>query len=45
MTMQDWSKKLDDFLRMINSEILESTGQISHQTAIEKANLEYDKNK
>lgn len=43
MTMKDWIAKLDDFLRMSESEILDNAGKISHEMAIEKANGEYAK--
>jgi len=40
--MKDWIKKLDDFLRLDERNILEHAGKISHEKATEKANLEYD---
>jgi hypothetical protein len=43
MTMQDWLERLDMFLTMAGREILENAGQISHDSAIEKAHSEYDK--
>ena len=43
MTMRDWVLKLDDFLRMSESEVLDNAGKISHEMAIEKANGEYAK--
>lgn len=43
MTMQDWISKLDDFLHMSDSEILKNAGSISHEMALEKAQLEYKK--
>ena len=43
MTMKDWVLKLDDFLRMSESEVLDNAGKISHEMAIEKANVEYAK--
>lgn len=43
MTMKDWVLKLDDFLRMSESEVLDNAGKISHEMAIEKANGEYAK--
>ncbi len=43
MTMRDWIAKLDDFLRMSESEVLESAGKISHEMAVERANEEYKK--
>ena len=43
MTMRDWIAKLDDFLHMSDSEVLQNAGTISHEMAIEKANAEYQK--
>lgn len=43
MTMKDWIKELDRFLTMTHKEILEGTGKISHEKALEKAHQEYDK--
>ena len=43
MKMQDWVQKLDDFLRISESELLMNAGKVSHQKAIEKAKLEYEK--
>jgi len=43
MKMQDWIQKLDDFLKISEKELLTNTGTISHTTAIEKANLEFEK--
>lgn len=45
MTMKDWVLKLDDFLRMSESEVLDNAGKISHEMAIEKASSEYIKYK
>ena len=45
MTMKDWIAKLDDFLRMSESELLDNAGQISHEMAMEKASGEYVKYK
>ncbi len=45
MTMRDWIAKLDDFLRMSDSEILLNAGTISHEMALEKAQSEYRKYK
>lgn len=42
MTMRDWVAKLDDFLHMSDSEVLQSAGSISHEMALEKAKTEYD---
>jgi len=45
MKMQDWIKKLDDFLNLSDFEILQHRGKISHTQALKKANAEYDKYK
>ena len=45
MYMQDWVARLDDFLKMTGKEILNHSGTISHNQAIEKAKIEYDKYK
>ena len=45
MYMKDWINRLDDFLTMTGSEILTNSGSISHQKALEKAHVEYDKYK
>jgi len=42
MTMADWIKKLDDFLRISDREILTHAGRISHDDALAKANAEFD---
>lgn len=42
MTMSDWVAKLDDFLHMSDSEVLQNAGSISHEMAFEKAKTEYD---
>ncbi len=41
MHMADWITKLDDFLKLSEREILNHAGSISHDDAIEKAELEY----
>ncbi|WP_298119020.1 virulence RhuM family protein [Flavobacterium sp.] len=43
MYMNDWIERLDDFLKMSGQEILDHFGTISHEKALEKAKLEYDK--
>lgn len=43
MTMKDWIKELDGFLTMTHKDILNGTGTISHEEALEKAHQEYDK--
>lgn len=45
MYMKDWILRLDGFLAMTGKDILDHTGTISHETAIEKAHLEYEKYK
>ncbi len=42
MYMEDWIKQLDTFLKMTNKNILQHSGTISHQKAIEKAHSEYE---
>lgn len=42
MTMRDWVAKLDDFLNMSDSEVLQNAGSISNEMALEKAKTEYD---
>lgn len=41
MTMSNWVAKLDDFLNMSDSEVLQNAGSISHEMALEKAKTEY----
>jgi hypothetical protein len=43
MYMADWVKKLDEFLKMSDNEILTHAGKISHQQATQKAIEEYEK--
>ncbi len=43
MKMQDWIKKLDDFLKISEKELLTNAGKVSHHKAIEKAKFEYEK--
>jgi hypothetical protein len=45
MYMVDWVKKLDEFLKMSDNEILTHAGRISHQQATQKAIEEYEKYK
>jgi hypothetical protein len=42
MYMQDWIAKLDDFLRLSERDILTHAGKISHETAIEIAERQYE---
>lgn len=43
MKMQDWIAKLDEFLKASGKKLLTDSGKTSHQEAMEKANLEYEK--
>ena len=43
MHMGDWIKKLDGFLTLNEREILNHAGHISHEMALTRAELEYDK--
>lgn len=43
MYMADWIAKLDEFLRMSEREILMHAGSVSHENAVAKAELEYEK--
>jgi len=43
MTMQDWIAKLDEYLRLSEREILQHAGKISHEEALQKAELEFEK--
>lgn len=43
MYMKDWVEKLDDFIKLSGSELLQHAGRISHQQAKIKAELEYEK--
>ncbi|MGJ3234198.1 virulence RhuM family protein [Marivirga sp.] len=43
MYMKDWTARLDDFLTMTGNDILDHADSISHQDAMEKAHLEYEK--
>lgn len=43
MKMIDWIKKLDEFLKASDKKILNDTGKISHERAMEKANNEFVK--
>jgi len=43
--MSDWIERLDDFLKMTGREVLSHSGKISHQQAIDKAKIEYEKYK
>ncbi len=43
MYMRDWIVKLDDFLRMGERDILTHAGTVSHEQALRKAELEFEK--
>ena len=43
MYMRDWIAKLDDFLKLSGRELLDHAGTVSHEHAIEKARMEYEK--
>lgn len=43
MYMKDWKERLDNILQLNGRELLTHAGTISHQMAIEKSTLEYDK--
>ncbi|MCK6603703.1 MAG: virulence RhuM family protein [Ignavibacteriaceae bacterium] len=43
MRMRDWVKKLDDFLKISDKDILGNPGKISHEAALKKARAEYQK--
>lgn len=43
MYMQDWIARLDAIIQLNGRELLTHAGKISHQMALEKSSLEYDK--
>ena len=43
MYMAEWIAKLDDFLRLSERKILQHAGMVSHDDAVAKAELEYDR--
>ena len=43
MTMNDWIEVADNLLRYRKKDILKDSGKISHEKAIEKAEVEYEK--
>lgn len=45
MYMKDWIARLDDYLRMTDSEVLQNAGTVSHALAEQKAKEEYQKYK
>ncbi len=42
MTMEEWIKELDGFLKMTRRDILKNKGVVSHKEALEKAHREYE---
>ncbi|MEO6977733.1 MAG: virulence RhuM family protein [Mucilaginibacter sp.] len=45
MYMKDWIARLDDFVKMTGNDVLDHSGTISHQQALDKATIEYEKYK
>ena len=45
MYMQDWINRLDDFLKLSGRELLTHQGTISHEKAIARAKIEYEKHR
>jgi len=43
MYMRDWLARLDDFLRLGGRDILQHAGKVSHERAVQKAELEFEK--
>ena len=43
MYMEEWIEKLDDFLRLSGRELLTHAGAISHEQAMDRAQIEYEK--
>ena len=43
MYMADWISKLDEFLKLSESEVLTHAGRVSHEEALVKATLEYER--
>jgi hypothetical protein len=43
MYMHDWITKLDDFLRLSERDILTHAGEVSHDDALAKGELEYER--
>ncbi len=43
MYMRDWRRKLDDFLRVNDREVLQGMGKVSHQLAEELAHAQFEK--
>lgn len=45
MYMKDWIERLDSIIQLNGRELLTHAGTISHQIALEKSTIEYDKYK
>jgi hypothetical protein len=45
MYMRDWLARMDDFLRLGGRDILTHAGKISHEQAVQKAELEFEKHR
>jgi hypothetical protein len=43
MYMVDWIRKLDDFLRLSERDVLAHAGRVSHDEAVARAELEYER--
>lgn len=43
MTMAEWRKKLDEYLKFASYEVLDNAGIVSHEQAVQKAEAEYEK--
>jgi len=43
--MADWVQRLDSILQLNGRELLTHAGKISHEKALEKSNLEFEKYK
>ena len=43
ISINDWIKKTDDFLKVNDEQVLNSSGEVTHLAAIEKAEHEYNK--
>jgi len=43
MTMCNWIVKLDDFLKLSGRQLLDHAGKVSHESALAKAEAEYEK--
>ena len=43
MYMNDWIAKLDELLRISEREILDHAGSVSHEQALQKAEIEFEK--